>query len=95
MTYSAFVFANRTIDIINSHPNTSEPLFIYLPMQSIHEPIQVPDEYLAPYAYLKDKNRRGMAGMATCLDSQLERIAAALQARGMWDDTIVVFVADK
>ena len=57
----------RTIDVIESHAAAAaaSPLFIYLAFQSIHSPIQAPEEWVTPYAWIKQRGRRTMAGMAT------------------------------
>ena len=57
----------RTIDVIESHAaaGAASPLFIYLAFQSIHSPIQAPEEWVTPYAWIKQRGRRTMAGMAT------------------------------
>eukprot|EP00730_Choanoeca_flexa_P014682 TRINITY_DN6510_c0_g1_i3.p2 TRINITY_DN6510_c0_g1~~TRINITY_DN6510_c0_g1_i3.p2 ORF type:complete len:262 (+),score=22.85 TRINITY_DN6510_c0_g1_i3:59-844(+) len=42
--YSTHVFANRTIDIIQNH-NDDKQLFLYLPFQSVHAPLEAPARY--------------------------------------------------
>ena len=63
------------------------PLFIYLAFQSIHSPIEAPEEWVAPYDWITDLSRRKMAGMATCMDAEIARIKDAMVAKQFWDDT--------
>ena len=46
---------------IHFHLGT-QPLFIYLPLQAVHTPLQVPDDYANKYNFIKDKKRRTYAG---------------------------------
>ena len=47
--------------------------------QSVHEPMQAPDSYLAPYASIKDDSRRIYAGMLSVLDEGLGNITAKVR----------------
>ena len=48
-----------------------------------------------PYTgVIQDKQRRLFAGMLTAMDEGIGNITAALKARGMWDNTLVVFTSD-
>ena len=50
-TYSTFVYTEQAVGIINAH-NASEPLFLYVPFQAVHLPLEVPDNYTERYASL-------------------------------------------
>jgi len=40
-----------------------QPFFLYLAYQAVHSPLQVPDRYIEPYTFIKDKNRQIYAGI--------------------------------
>ena len=69
------------------------PLFLYVPFNAVHTPLQVPDDYLAPYDNLP-RQRRLLAGMLAAMDEQVGRIAAAVERRGWTDDTLFLFTSD-
>eukprot|EP01050_Picozoa_sp_SAG11_P044069 SAG11_NODE_21219_length_429_cov_1.254545_1_plen_105_part_10 len=66
--YSAFVFADAVAKIAANHGATAAattPLFVYLPFQSVHSPLQAPDEYEAMYMEVNDTSRKTTCAMIT------------------------------
>ncbi|XP_059143573.1 arylsulfatase B-like [Physella acuta] len=92
-TYSSYLYTERIKQVINSHdPQT--PLFLYLPFQNVHEPLEVPENFSNLYPNIKDVNRRTFSGMVTALDAAVGQVVKALKDRGLYDDTLIVFTAD-
>ncbi|XP_002127641.2 arylsulfatase B-like [Ciona intestinalis] len=92
-TYSSYLYRDRAVKIIKSH-NTSIPLFMYLPFQSVHSPLQVPAKYIKRYQHIKDKNRRTFSAMVTAMDKAIGSVVDALKWKGIWEHTLVVFTTD-
>lgn len=59
--YSANLYAQRAEEIISQH-DSRKPLFLYLPYQSVHEPLQVPPEFEALYPNVQTEGRRKFCG---------------------------------
>jgi arylsulfatase A-like enzyme len=106
--YSTHVFTRQAIraiedyhDTTSASPATEEdvedhPLFLYLAFQAVHCPNQVPQEYSDRYenhTEFTDK-RKNYAGMLTAADEGIRNVTQALQAAGMWEDTLVIFTTD-
>nr|XP_061822039.1 arylsulfatase B-like [Nerophis lumbriciformis] len=91
--YSTELFGERATRIIAKH-NPEKPLFLYLALQAVHGPLQVPERYEAPYAFIEDPRRRAYAGMVSAMDEAVGNISSALRQTGLWDNTVLVFSTD-
>ncbi|KAH3710077.1 hypothetical protein DPMN_069543 [Dreissena polymorpha] len=97
--YSSDLFAQEAVNIINKH-NTSEPQFLYLPHQAVHsgntegDPLQAPQHFVDqfPHSYLY--HRRLFAEMLAAFDDAVGAVVNTLKARGMYDNTVIVFTTD-
>lgn len=93
--YSTTVFAEEAVRVVGAHDPSEKPLFLYLAFQGVHSPAQVPEQYEQPYAQtIADKKRRTYAGMLSAVDEGIGNVTAALAAKGMLDDTLIVFTTD-
>ena len=72
---------------------SDKPLFLYLPFNAVHTPHQVPESYVAGYPELKGL-RRTYAGMLAAMDEAIGKVVAALEEKGMMDETLVIFASD-
>ncbi|VDI46551.1 Hypothetical predicted protein, partial [Mytilus galloprovincialis] len=91
--YSTYAYARRADKIITQH-NKSQPMFLYLPFQSVHEPIQVPEIYENMYQDIKNEGRRKYSGMVTAMDDAIGNVTESLKRNGMFEDTLIIFTAD-
>lgn len=91
--YTTNLLANEAVKIISEH-DPSQPLFLYVPFNAVHAPVQAPQEYIDGYQHITDSNRRIYAAMTTCMDEAIGRTLEALAKRGMADNTLVLFSSD-
>lgn len=91
--YSTTLLGNDAVKLINAH-NSSTPLYLYLTFNAPHTPYQATQEYLDQYKNISDPSRRAYAASITALDDQVGRVVAALEKKGMRDNTLIVFQSD-
>lgn len=74
--------------------NPEKPFYLYLTFNAPHTPYQAPEDYITRYSNIADPTRRIYAGMITCLDDEIGKVIAALDATGLRDNTLILFHSD-
>ncbi|XP_071828727.1 arylsulfatase J-like isoform X2 [Apostichopus japonicus] len=91
--YSTFLYQDRINQLIDDH-DRSKPLFMYVPFQAVHSPLQVPDSYCLIYHNITELKRQRFAGMTTCMDEAVGNIVNKLKGSGLWRNTVLIFSTD-
>lgn len=78
--------------IINER-NRDQPLFLYVPFNAVHGPLQVPENYSEPYSHLR-RQRQDYAGMLAAMDEAVGQIVAAVEAQEELENTLFLFSSD-
>ena len=90
--YSTHLVAKESCRLIREQP-AGKPLFLYVAFNGIHAPHQVPESYKAPYTSLPEP-RRTIAGMLSAVDEAIGQITAALEEKGLRQNTLIIFSSD-
>ena len=62
---------------------------------AVHTPLEVDEKYSSPYVSLvSDRDRQVLGGMISAVDAGLSAIVERMKARGMWDNTLLIFTTD-
>jgi len=91
--YSTELYGAKAAQIIRAH-NQEQPLFLYLPFQAVHGPLQVPQKYEELYTDVPDSHRQTYLGMVTAMDDAVGEVVAALKETDMFENTVIVFLSD-
>ena len=74
--------------------HAKEPFFLYVAFNAVHSPWQGRDADRARFAHLPHEVLRLYASMVAALDDNVGRVLAALNAHGLEENTLVVFLSD-
>lgn len=91
--YTTTLLGKDAARLIEQH-DASVPLYMYLTFNAPHTPYQAPQEYIDRYKHIEDPTRRVYAGMVACLDDEIGRVVAALDKKGLRDNTLILFHSD-
>merc|ERR1719506_2867039 len=97
--YEEYIFEQRALSIIDAH-DTSEPLFLFYSAHLVHLAYEVPDQYRDKlYPFVDNASKQGdmrwsYAAMVNFLDGVVRNLAQKLKDRGMWEDTLMLFLSD-
>lgn len=90
--YATHLIAKEACRVIAAQEK-GKPLFLYVPFNGVHSPMQVPESYLASYTALSGP-RLQLAGMLAAVDEAIGQITDALDEAGMRENTLIVFSSD-
>ena len=91
--YATTLLGKDAVRYIEAH-DTAKPMFMYLAFTAPHTPFQAPKDYVERFKSISDPNRRIYAAMVNAMDDQIKAVLAALQKKGMRENTLVVFHSD-
>jgi arylsulfatase A-like enzyme len=92
--YYVTLIGDEAVRLIEKQ-DRAHPFFLYFASLAPHAPYLAPQAAQDRYAAtIEDPVRRTYAAMITSLDDQVGRIVAALERRGLRDNTLIVFTSD-
>ncbi|MBK1877709.1 sulfatase family protein [Pelagicoccus mobilis] len=71
-----------------------EPFLLYLAYNAPHKPLEAPEETIAKYSNIKNKNRRIYAAMVDEMDQGIGVVLDALKESGKYENTLIFFFSD-
>jgi arylsulfatase A-like enzyme len=87
------MFSAEAVRVISDHAlhaNVDSPLFLYLALQDVHEPVSAPSKYISLHQDIDDGTRRTYAGMVSAMDEAIGNVTSALKAANMWNNCVFV-----
>ena len=92
--YYTTLIGDEAVRLIHQQ-DKDKPFFLYFASLAPHAPYQATKADQDRYAStIKDPTRRTYAAMITSLDDQVGRIVAALEKRGLRENTLIIFSSD-
>jgi arylsulfatase A-like enzyme len=91
--YSTQLIQREAVRLIEEH-DPKRPLFLYVPFNAVHTPLQAPEAYMKRQTHFAKGKHRRYAAMTVCMDDAIGAILAALEGNGMRARTLVFFCSD-
>ena len=92
--YTGTRFMNAAVDYIRSH-DAAAPMMLYLALHNTHAPIEALPEDVALYNKTFPWGLQARYyGMTTAVDRSVGAVVAALKAKQMWDNTLLIWTTD-
>jgi arylsulfatase B len=91
--YTTDLIGQEAVRFIEQSP-AGKPFFLYVPFNAPHLPLQAKEEDKAKYAHIEDEKKRTYAAMVDSMDQSIGKILEAIDAKGIADNTFVLFLSD-
>jgi arylsulfatase A-like enzyme len=90
--YLTDYFGDEAVKAIGA--NKDRPFFLYLAFNAPHTPLQAAKSDYDALSSIKDHRLRVYAAMIRALDRNVAKVLAEVEARGLSDNTIIIFTSD-
>ena len=90
--YTTDAYCERSLDWIEQ--NKSKPMFLYLPFNAQHAPLQAPQKYLDRFPNITDEKRKLFAAMMSAMDDAIGRVMTKVREVGQEENTLYFFIGD-
>jgi arylsulfatase A-like enzyme len=90
--YLTTYFGEQSVEFIRDH--AEKPFFLYLSFNAPHTPMHPREADMAGLSHIQDERRRKYASMMMAMDEAVGMVLAELKAKGLDDNTMVVFFSD-
>ena len=91
--YTTQLIGEDAVKYINAQ-DRNKPFYLYLTFNAPHTPYQAPQEYIDRYKNIEEPTRRTYAGMVACMDDEIGHVVAAIDKKGLRDNTLIIFQSD-
>ena len=91
--YTTELIGREAARIISDHPK-NKPLFLYVPFNAPHTPLQAPAKYVERYGNIPSMQRQTYAAMVTCMDDAIGTIVRSLEEHELMTNTLIFFCSD-
>lgn len=92
--YHTTLIGDEAVKLIEAQ-DKAKPFFLYFAALAVHAPLQAPKDEINAYKdVFQDEEKRAYAAMLTHLDTQVGRLVAALEKKGVRDNTLIFFTTD-
>ncbi len=91
--YATQLFGTDAVKYINEQ-SADKPFYLYLAFNAPHTPYQAPQDYIDRFKHIAEPTRRTYAAMVSCLDDEIGKVVAALDQKGLRENTLIIFHSD-
>jgi arylsulfatase A-like enzyme len=91
--YTTTLLGDDAVKYVHAQ-DSEKPFYLYLAFNAPHTPYLAPKEIIAKYSSIEDPTRRTYAAMVDCLDENIGKVIAALDQKGLRDNTLIIFHSD-
>lgn len=91
--YTTQLIGADAVKYINGQ-SADKPFYLYLTFNAPHTPYQAPQDYIDRFKNIAEPTRRIYAGMVSCLDDEIGKVIAALDKKGLRENTLIIFHSD-